>query len=190
MTSGPELEATSPNGPDEVTHDETDAIDAIADATADATDGPPVPGFALVELCGIEVDLPAPHAVVVLAEIDEPRRSLAIPVALPDATALAHAWRREPTARPLTHELFAEVLVRLGATLEAVRLLGRTAGVVLAEIELSSPRGRERVACRPTDALSLAHRQLVRAPILVDPALFEADVDVDPQPQRGLSPPG
>lgn len=137
--------------------------------------------FSVVCVTGIEVELPAPHAVVVLAEVDEPHRSLAIPLGLPEATGLAHAWRGRPTPRPLTHELFADVLVRLGASVEVVRLLGRRAGVVLAELELSSPRGYERVPCRPSDALTLAIRQRVPAPVLVDPRLFDAEGDVEPE---------
>jgi bifunctional DNase/RNase len=137
--------------------------------------------FSVVRVTGIEVQLPSPHAVVVLAEVDEPHRSLAIPVGLPEATGLAHAWRALATARPLTHELFTDVLVRLGATVEVVRLLGRRAGVVLAELELSSPRGREFVPCRPSDALTLALRQKVPAPLLADARLFGAEGDVEPE---------
>jgi bifunctional DNase/RNase len=163
-----------------------------ADATAPSargTEGPAeVPAetpFVLVEVVSVGVELPAPHAVVVLREMAEPHRALAIPIALADASALASAWRDEPTSRPLTHELFAEVLARLGVTLEVVRLVGRRAGVLLAEIELSGPRGRERVPCRPSDALTLAHRHRVRAPILLDAALFEPEGDVDPERDRG-----
>jgi hypothetical protein len=128
----------------------------------------------------IAVDLPAPHARVTLREVAEPHRMLVIPIGLPEGTAVAHAWRGVATPRPLTHELFADVLTRLGATIDAVRLIGRTSGIVLAEIELSSARGREVVSCRPTDALTLAVRQGVPAPILVDQRLFDEEGDVDP----------
>ncbi|MGH8995360.1 MAG: bifunctional nuclease family protein, partial [Acidimicrobiales bacterium] len=83
--------------------------------------------------------------------------------------------------RPLTHELFSDVLTRLGATLDAVRLVGRRAGVVMAEIEMTSPRGHEKLSCRPTDAVTLAIRQPVAAPILVDRRLFSAVGDVEPE---------
>ena len=73
------------------------------------------------------------------------------------------------------------MLTRLGATIDAVRLTGRHAGVVLAEIEISSPRGREVVSARPTDCLTLAIRQGVPAPILVDPRLFDVEGDVEPR---------
>jgi bifunctional DNase/RNase len=160
--------------------DDDDEDDDEDDDDDDDDDEDDEESFSVVRVARIQVDLPAPHAVIVLREIDEPERRLAIPVGVPEATGLAHAWRSLATARPLTHELFAEVLVRLGATIDVVRLIGRRAGVVLAEIEISSPRGRERVPCRPTDALTLALRQKVPAPILVDERLFAAEGDVEP----------
>lgn len=136
--------------------------------------------WAVVAVYDIGVDLPATHARVTLREVAEPYRILAIPIGLPEGTALAHAWRGVATPRPLTHELFSEVLARLGATIEVVRLTGRRAGVILAEMELSGPRGREVVQCRPTDGVTLSVRQGVPAPILVDLRLFEPEGDVDP----------
>ena len=45
---------------------------------------------------------------------------------------------------------------------------------------ISSARGRDVLACRPSDGLTLALRQGVRAPILVDVRLLEASGDVAP----------
>jgi hypothetical protein len=156
------------------------AAPGIAAGESDPESAPPKHIWAVVMVFEIAVDLPAPHALVTLREVAEPHRLVALPVGLPEATALAHAWRGVPTPRPLTHELFADVLVRLGATIEVVRLHGRRAGVVLAEMELTGPRGREVVSCRPTDGLTLAIRQGVAAPILLDVRLFEPEGDVDP----------
>lgn len=136
--------------------------------------------LAVVLVFDVAVQLPATHTLVTVREVDEPHRLFAIPVGLPEGTALADAWRGIATPRPLTHELFADVLVRLGATIDAVRLSGRRAGVVLAEMELTSPRGHELIECRPTDALTLAIRQGVAAPMLIDERLFDAEGDVEP----------
>jgi len=160
--------ATAPDGPDLATTETEEPSTTAAKP------------WAVVMVFDIAVDLPAPHARVTLREVAEPHRMLVIPIGLPEGTAVAHAWRGVATPRPLTHELFADVLTRLGATIDAVRLIGRTSGIVLAEIELSSARGREVVSCRPTDALTLAVRQGVPAPILVDQRLFDEEGDVDP----------
>jgi bifunctional DNase/RNase len=137
--------------------------------------------LAVMLVFDITVELPTPHALLTLREVDAPHRLLVIPIGQPEGTALALAWRGVPTLRPVTHELFSDVLTRLGATIDAVRLTGRHAGVVLAEIEISSPRGREVVSARPTDCLTLAIRQGVPAPILVDPRLFDVEGDVEPR---------
>jgi uncharacterized protein len=152
----------------------------LDDEAEDQPADPPARDLAVVMVFDVAVNLPTPHALVTLRELDAPNRRLTIPVGLPEATALAHAWRGVATPRPLTHELFADVLVRLGTTIDAIRLTGRRAGVVLAEMELTSPRGHELVSCRPTDALTLAIRQGVPAPMLVDVRLFEAEGDVEP----------
>jgi bifunctional DNase/RNase len=190
--SGPEFPDDPPPEGDRAARSDAGTGASGGPGDGGPTEIPAEAPFVVVEVVSLGVDLPAPHAVVVLGEVAEPHRSVAIPVALADANALAHAWRGEPTSRPLSHEMFAEVLARLGVTIEVVRVIGRRAGVFLAEIELSGPRGRERVPCRPTDGLTLAYRQLVRAPILLDAALFEPEGDVDPDRDRGggFSPPG
>jgi hypothetical protein len=176
---------------DETSVDETATGQTATDETATEPEVPIEPAvdeepampahlWAVVMVFDIAVDLPTPHARVTLREVADPYRMLVIPIGLPEGTALAHAWRGVPTPRPLTHELFSDVLTRLGATIDVVRLTGRRAGVVLAEIEISSPRGREVVSCRPTDGVTLSVRQGVPAPILVDLRLFDDDGDVDP----------
>ena len=46
----------------------------------------------------------------------------------------------------------------------AVRLTGRENGNYLAELDLMTPPGRERVPCRPSDGIVLALRMPVPAP--------------------------
>ena len=72
------------------------------------------------------------------------------------------------------------VLQRLGADVVAVRLVGRTAGTYLGELELMSSAGREVIACRPSDGIITALRLPVPAPILVDDRLLGSDEDVAP----------
>jgi uncharacterized protein len=165
---------------EEAETEDTGEPEAVDDEAEYQPPDTPARDLAVVLVFDVAVNLPTPHALVTLRELDAPNRRLAIPVGLPEATALAHAWRGVATPRPLTHELFADVLVRLGATIDAVRFTGRRAGVVLAEMELTSPRGHELISCRPTDALTLAIRQAVPAPMLVDVRLFDAEGDVEP----------
>jgi bifunctional DNase/RNase len=146
---------------------------------ADAPEGAD-PIFKVMELYDVTVELPANHAVALLVETEAPGRRLDIPLGMADATALAYALREMGTPRPLTHELFTDVLGRLRTDVVAVRLVGRRAGTYLAELDLMSTAGREVVPCRPSDGFNLALRQPVTAPILADERLLEAPGDLEP----------
>jgi uncharacterized protein len=142
---------------------------------------PAPPAFRVMDVEDVSMDLPSPYPTVTLVESEPPMRSLVFPIGLTEGTALALALRRMESPRPLTHELFVGVLQRLRVDVIAVRLTGRHQGNYLAELDLMAPDGRERMACRPSDALVLALRMPVPAPILVDQRLLEQMDDVEPQ---------
>ncbi|MDA8341697.1 MAG: bifunctional nuclease family protein [Actinomycetota bacterium] len=131
-------------------------------------------------VASVTIDLPTTFPVVVLRELEAPGRQLSFPVAPADGAALAHALRRVPTARPLTHDLFVDVLGSFDIELAAVRVVGRQGGTYFAEVDLQGPRRRRVLSCRPSDALGLALRASVPVPILVDARLFEGDGDLLP----------
>jgi bifunctional DNase/RNase len=60
--------------------------------------------------------------------------------------------------------------------------VGREEGNYLAELDLMTPGGLERVVCRPSDGIVLALRMPVPAPILVDERLLDHLGDVPPLP--------
>jgi len=73
-----------------------------------------------------------------------------------------------------------------------VRLTGRQRGNYLAELDLMTSQGRERVVCRASDGIVLALRMPVPAPILVDERLLDEAGDVvpmgdDPAPPDGAT---
>jgi uncharacterized protein len=154
----------------------TDTSDA-----SDATEVPAPPAFRVMDVEEVTMDLPSPFPTVTLAEAEPPMRTLVFPIGLPEGTALALAQRRMDSPRPLTHELFMQVLQRARIDVIAVRLTGRQQGNYLAELDLMAPAGRERMPCRPSDGLVLALRMPVPAPILVDERLLEEAGDVVPQ---------
>lgn len=136
--------------------------------------------FRVMDVDEVALDLPAQYPMVTLVESEPPGRELHFPVGLPEGTALALALRRMEGRRPMTHELFMRVLQRARIDVIAVRLIGREEGNLLAELDLMTPQGRERVDCRPSDGLVLALRMPVSAPILVDERLLEDLGDVAP----------
>jgi len=142
----------------------------------------PVPyAYRVMDVSDVALELPAQYPSVTLVESEPPQRALVFPIGLAEGTALALALRRMESPRPMTHELFTDVLRRARLDVIAVRLIGRENGNYLAELDLMLPNGRERIACRPSDALVLALRAPVPAPILVDERLLETGADVEPQ---------
>ena len=140
------------------------------------------PNFRVMEVVGVTVELPDQFPLVTLVESEAPLRELTFRVGMAEGVALSHALRRLRSPRPLTHELLTTVLGRLGADVVAVRLTGRQGTVYQAELDLMSARGREVMACRPSDGITIAVRQPVQAPVLADERLLEGDGDVLPGP--------
>ena len=60
----------------------------------------------------VSLDLPSQFPAVTLVESEPPMRTLVFPVGLPEGTAIAQALRRMEGRRPMTHELFVQVLQR------------------------------------------------------------------------------
>ena len=63
-----------------------------------------------LELVAVRVELPSNTPVLVLRELAGRRRQLAIFIGNPEATAIAFALEGVDTPRPLTHDLFCDVL--------------------------------------------------------------------------------
>ena len=154
----------------------------------DAAVDPPLPAFRVMDVEDVSLDLPSPYPAVTLVESEPPMRALVFPVGLPEGTALAQALRRMNSRRPMTHELFMQVLQQARIDVIALRLVGRDEGNLLAELDLMTPEGRVRIDCRPSDGIVLALRMPVPAPILVDERLLDEAGDVLPVTDDGPTP--
>jgi uncharacterized protein len=150
-------------------------------AATEPTVQPAPPAFRVMDVDAVSLELPSQFPSVTLVESEPPLRNLVFPIGLPEGTALALALHKMESPRPMTHELFVQVLQRVHIDVIAVRLIGREHGNYLAELDLMAPNGRERLSCRPSDGLVLALRMPVPAPILVDERLLEGSGDVVPQ---------
>jgi bifunctional DNase/RNase len=166
---------------------DSDAEPLVGEASPSADPLPVFPVFRVMDVDDVSIDLPSQYPAVTLLESEPPGRVLVFPVGLAEGTAMAQALRRIDSRRPMTHELFAQVLQRARIDVIAVRLVGREEGNYLAELDLMAPAGREQVACRPSDGLVLALRMPVPAPILVDERLLEESGDVAPMEGFGVA---
>jgi bifunctional DNase/RNase len=132
-----------------------------------------------LELVAVRVELPSNTPVVVLRELEGRRRQLSIFIGGPEATAIAFALEEVETPRPLTHDLFCDVLDELGVQLERVVLTELRDTTYYADLHLRTGEGEQHVSARPSDAVALAVR--VGCPIfaserVLDEAGFVEDV--------------
>jgi bifunctional DNase/RNase len=156
----------SPTGA-EVASEKTSADVEVAPNAADVT-------FRVMHLESVLYDLTDPSPMIHLLEAESPFRYLVIPVALGDAVALQNAHGAIEGRRPSTHELMTTVLTRLQGEVIAARIVRYEGGIFYAELDLMTPRGREIFDCRTSDALSMALRQSVPAPILCAEDVLES----------------
>ena len=132
-----------------------------------------------LEVVGVRVEVPSNQPIVLLRE-QGGERFLPIWIGAVEATAIAFASGGVQPPRPLTHDLFRDVIVGLGATLTAVELTEIKEGVFYAELLLTSPNGEQRISARPSDAIALAVR--TEAPIFAsDELLAEAGIEIAEQ---------
>ncbi len=150
----------------------SDAEAAVAEPV-DAVD-PDTLKFNVMSIESVLFDLSDSSPLVHLIEEESPYRYLAIPIALAEAVALHNALDKIDGRRPGTHEVMAEVLRRLSADIVAARIMRYEGGVFYAELDLMTPRGHEVFDCRTSDALILATRQNVRAPVLCAESVLQA----------------
>jgi bifunctional DNase/RNase len=132
-----------------------------------------------LEVVGVRVEVPSNQPIVLLRE-QGGERFLPIWIGAVEATAIAFASGGVQPPRPLTHDLFRDVIIGLGATLTAVELTEIKDGVFYAELLLTSTNGEHRISARPSDAIALAVR--TESPIFAsDELLAEAGIEIAEQ---------
>jgi bifunctional DNase/RNase len=129
-----------------------------------------------VEVMGVRVEMPSNQPIVLLKELDGPRY-LPIWLGAAEATAIAFAQQEVLPPRPLTHDLFKDVLTQLGAKLNNVYLTELKDGVFYAQLNFEEGQA---ISARPSDAIALALR--IGAPILASEDLLnEAGIEIPDQ---------
>lgn len=129
-----------------------------------------------VEVMGVRVEMPSNQPIVLLKELDG-ARYLPIWLGAAEATAIAFAQQEVLPPRPLTHDLFKDVLMQLGAKLNNIYLTELRDGVFYAQLNFE---GGPAISARPSDAIALALR--IGAPILASEELLnEAGIEIPDQ---------
>jgi uncharacterized protein len=124
-----------------------------------------------VEVVGVRLELPGNAPVLVLREVDHPRRVMTIHIGGPEASAIHSALEGIEPPRPLTHDLVVDLLVASGGQIASVEVSELRDQTYYAEISLETATGTKKVSGRPSDAIALALR--VGQPIYVAAAVLD-----------------
>ena len=130
---------------------------------------------ATVEGVGVGVSEEGPGAPVVLLRARE--QLLPIFISADQAQSMQLALEGEPFERPLTHDLFVEMVAEFGAAIDRVRIDDLADGTFYAKIDTEQYHGGERKRAvfdaRPSDGIAIALR--VDCPLIVtDEVIDEA----------------
>src|ERR1039457_6199920 len=107
-----------------------------------------------MEVVGVRVEMPT-HQPCVLLKETQGDRYLPIWIGPVEATAIAFAQQGMIPARPLTHELFRDVLEAMDVQLKTVNITALRDGIFFADLIFSN--GKE-ISARPSDSIALALR--------------------------------
>ncbi|MDD5748696.1 MAG: bifunctional nuclease family protein [Actinomycetota bacterium] len=123
-----------------------------------------------MNVIGVRVELPTNQPIVLLRE-DEGQRFLPIWIGAFEATAIAFALQGVETARPMTHDLFKNVLEELGVAVRQIIITDLVEGTFFAEISMILNDETHVVSARPSDAIALAVR--LDVPIYAEEKVLE-----------------
>jgi bifunctional DNase/RNase len=115
---------------------------------------------ATVRGLGMSMGIDGPDAPVVMLEARD--EVLPIFISTDQAQSIQYALQGRPFERPLTHDLFVEMVAELGGAIDQVRIDGLDAGTFLAKVDAEQYHGGERRTltfdARPSDAIAIALR--------------------------------
>ena len=138
-----------------------------------------------MELVGVRVELPANQPIVLLKE-REGTRYLPIWIGAVEATVIAFALQGVDTARPLTHDLFVNVLGELDVELTAVHVTDLQDGTFFAELHLQRAEQEWTITSRPSDAIALASRMADVPLFASQDVLDSAGLEIEPAEEGDL----
>ena len=124
-----------------------------------------------MDLVGVRLEVPANTPVVLLRESSGRRRVLPILIGGPEAQSIHLAIEGVQPPRPLTHDLFHNVLDELGVEFVRIVVTEIREHTYYAELHLRTPAGERQISSRPSDAIALAAR--FGAPIFAEEALLD-----------------
>jgi bifunctional DNase/RNase len=140
---------------------------------------------------GLVLD-PATQAPIVILKDESGDVTLPIWIGIPEATSIASAIKQVTMARPLTHDLFYDLLLDVGVTVQRVVITELKESTYFAELVLGQGDRVIVLDSRPSDAIAMALR--ATAPIYVAQSVLDqakvAFGGANPLPQPEAEPQG
>jgi bifunctional DNase/RNase len=119
---------------------------------------------------GLVLD-PATQAPIVVLKDESGDITLPIWIGIPEATSIASAIKQVTMARPLTHDLFYDLLLEVGVTVQRVVITELKESTYFAELVLGQGDRVMVLDSRPSDAIAMALR--ASAPIYVAQSVLD-----------------
>ena len=133
-----------------------------------------------MSIYGVSFDMVGKQPIVLLRTLDG-NKFLPIWIGHPEAAAILMKLQGTPTARPMTHDLLASMLVELNATISRVVVTELRENTFHALIMLRVDGSEIEIDSRPSDALALAVR--TEAPIFVaDQVIDDSAIEFGQEP--------
>lgn len=133
-----------------------------------------------LKLLGVRVERPSNSPIVLLKEVSG-NWYLPIWIGAVEATAIAAGQQGLVSPRPLTHDLFGDVLEAAGVRLLSVRIHALAEGIFYSDLVLSNGSS---VSARPSDGIALAVRAGAKIEATAE-VLDAAGVEVSDQEATG-----
>ena len=125
-----------------------------------------------VRVYGVSFDVASKQPIVLL-KVQDTNRFLPIWIGHPEAAAILMKLQGAELPRPLTHDLLANIIARLAATVVAVVVTELRENTFYAVIHLEADGQEILMDSRPSDAIALAVR--TESPIYVSAELLDAN---------------
>ncbi len=123
-----------------------------------------------MHIYGVSFDLVGKQPIVLL-KTAEGNKFLPIWIGHPEAAAILMKLQSQAPPRPMTHDLFSDVLDQLGAQVVRITVTELRENTFYAQITLQQDGGEIEIDSRPSDAIALAIR--AEAPIFAADRVIE-----------------
>lgn len=111
----------------------------------------------LMSIYGVSFDMVGKQPIVLL-KTEDGNKFLPIWIGHPEAAAILMKLQGQETPRPMTHDLFVDLVGQVGATCESVTVTELKDNTFYAQINLQVNGETVEIDSRPSDALALAVR--------------------------------